>query len=134
MKNCMKRKQRRGAAIIICLVLIVFLATLSGIVIKTVLDDRREARTESIRQQVQFLLQDGLHRSEMLRKAQSGFSGETVEIPSEHPAIPGSYVLTSVYDEDRNTFRVDVRFQDRAGNTIVARKVESADEKHDETK
>lgn len=134
MKNCMKRKQRRGTAMIICLVLIVFLATLSGIVIKTVLDDRREARTESIRQQVQFFLQDGLHRAEMLRKAQPDFLGETVEISSDHPAIPGSYVLTSVYDEDRNTFRIGIQFQDRVGNTIVARKLESTDEKHDETK
>ncbi len=135
MKNCMKRryypypKQRRGAAVIICLVLIVFLATLSGVVIKTVLDDRREARTESIRRQVQLLLQDGLARAEMLRNASPAFSGDTIEIPSEPPAMAGLYVLTNVYDEDRKAFRIDVRFRDQAGNTIVARTLEPADPK-----
>lgn len=125
----MNRHRRRGAALMICLVLIVFFATLSGIVIKTVLDDRREARTESIRQQVRFLLQDGLHRAETLRDADPDFSGDAVEIPSEHPAIPGVYTLTSVYDGDRKAFRIDVKFQDRVGSTIIARKFDPTDSK-----
>lgn len=122
MKNRMKRKQRRAAAMILCLVLIVFLTALSGIVIKTVLDDRRESRTEMLRQQARLLLQDGLHRAEMRRKAEPEFSGETLEIPSESSTNTGTYILTSVYDGDDQAFRIDVRFRDRVGNIIVTRK------------
>lgn len=106
---------------IICFVLLFFLTTLSGIVVKTILDDRREVRTELIRQQVQVLLQDALRRAESLRKVDSAFSGETVELQSPPPATPGLYILTSVYNEDKKVFGIEVRFQDRIGKTVVAR-------------
>lgn len=109
---------------IICLVLLVFLGTLSGIVIKTVLNDRGEARMELIRNQARIFLEDGLHRAEILRKADANFSGETLELFACQTNPPGSFRLTSVYKEDKNAFDIEVLFLDENKKTILARRNE----------
>lgn len=117
-------ERRRGAAVIACLVLIVFLGTLSGIVVKTVLADRRETRMELVRRQAQMLLRDGLDRAETGRKIDPEFSGETLE-PIAWPALPSGYFrLTSVYNEEKKAFDVVVLFLDTNGKTLLEKPLE----------
>lgn len=124
MKNRIKRKQRQGAAMIVCLVLLVFLGTLSGVVIKTVLDDRREARTELIRQQIQILLTDGQDRANRQRRLVADFSGETLEFQAKKTNPPGVFRIKSVFNDERKTFDLEVAFLDENEKTIIARKSE----------
>jgi Tfp pilus assembly protein PilX len=116
------KNRQRGAALIICLVLLVFLGTLSSVVIKTVLDDRREARTELFRQQVRILQQDGLRRAEIRRQTEPDFAGETIELKAADN--PGVFRLKSIYNEETKTFGVETVFQDKAGKTVFAQKTE----------
>ncbi|GHT40216.1 hypothetical protein FACS189443_0240 [Planctomycetales bacterium] len=118
-----RQNKQRGAALLICLVLIVFLGTLSGIVIKTVLDDRREARTELIQQQARILQRDGLRRAEVRQQTEPDFSGETIELNAATNS-PGLFRLTTVYNGETKTFGIEVVFQNKAGKTVFAQKTE----------
>jgi hypothetical protein len=116
-----RHHRQRGAALLICLVLLVFLGTLSGTEFKTVLADRREARTELIRQQVRMLQQDGLRRAELRRQIEPEFSGETIELKGKSGGV---FRLKTVYNAEKKTFGVEAVFQSETGKTVYAQETE----------
>lgn len=113
--------RRTGAALIVCIVLLTVLATLTGLLVKNVLDDRRETRLELIKSQVQILMQDGQHRAELQREAKPEFSGETLKIKSEKTNPAGTIRLTSLYNEETKTFDVNADFIDRNDKVLIVK-------------
>jgi len=111
---------RRGAALLIALVLLAFIGAIASITLPQLLRDRQDIRMELVRQQTQWLLDDALRRAEAKRRSDSEFSGDTVSLGSGslgsgHQPFEGSFQVTTTYNNDR--FHAEVEYSDSKGKT-----------------
>jgi type II secretory pathway component PulK len=110
------QQPRRGAALIIALVLLAVLATIASTVLIQILRDRQELRQDLLRQQVGRLLDDAIRNAEVRREADSEFSGETITLtPDQHP-FDGTFRVTTQYENDR--FVAVVEYRNEKGKMI----------------
>jgi len=109
---------RRGAALIIAIVLLACIGVVAGTVLPQMLRDRQETRTELIRQQARQLLDDTLRSAEVQRRSDAEFSGETFSLGPEHQPFDGTFQITTKYQEDR--FNAEVEYRDKNGKLIYA--------------
>ena len=104
-------RNRRGAALIIALVLIAVIGVITSTVLAQMLRDRREARLELIRQQAALLCHDALRRAKVQRESDTGFSGETITLGSDHQPFPGTFRITTQYQNVADHFSVEVEYR-----------------------
>ena len=108
--------ERRGAALIIAIVLLAVLGIVAGTVLPQLLRDRRELRWELVREQSVRLHDDALRNAEAKRKADPAFSGETFALGSEHQPFAGTFQITTRFEND--LFTAEVEYADEQGRRI----------------
>jgi Tfp pilus assembly protein PilX len=86
---------RRGAALVIALVLMLLVTAVSATLIRGFYTDRRERDQSQIRTQAELLRQDFSERTNILRAASSDFSGETQTLTNLSGFFDGTFQLTS---------------------------------------
>ena len=111
-----KPPNRRGAALIIALVLLTVLGMVAGVVLTQILRDRRESQQELVRIQSRQLLDDALRNAEAKRQSDSAFSGETLTLGPDHQPFLGTFQLTTRLEED--AFTGVVEYHNKEGKTL----------------
>ena len=107
---------RRGAALIIALVLLVVIVAVASVTLPQILRDRQELRLELVRGQAQWLLDDALRHADAKRRIDSEFSGETMTLGPDHQPFDGIFLVTTQYKDER--FHAEVEYRDRKGKTL----------------
>ena len=107
---------RRGAALIITLVLLAFIATIAMAALTQMLRERQVIRLDLARQQADLLICDALRQSEVLRQADPEFSGETITLGPEQQPFGGTFRVTTRYQEDR--FVAEAEYRDEKGKVV----------------
>ena len=100
---------RRGAVLIVALVLLAVLGIVAGVALPQILRDRQENRKALVRIQSQQLLDDALRNAEAKRRSDSAFSGETLTLGPEHQPFPGTFQVTTRLEDDAFTGEVEYR-------------------------
>jgi len=108
--------KRRGAALIVALVLIAFLGIVAGTLLPQILRDRQESRQDLLRVQSQQLLEDALHRAEEKRKSEPAFSGETLTLGPDRQPYPGTFQISIRLDDD--SFVAHVEYHNAKGKMV----------------
>lgn len=109
---------RRGAVLMIVLVLLAFIGIITSTLVPQMLHDRQDARMELVRRQARQLSSDAIRNAETQRRSNSGFSGETLTLgPNEQP-FPGTFRLTTKYENDR--FNAEVEYRDENEKLLYA--------------
>ena len=111
-----KSPNRRGAALIIALVLLVFIGAIASAALPQILRDRQEVRMEWVRQQAQLLLGDALLSAETQRQSDPDFSGETFSLGPDYQSFGGTFHVTTKYQEDQ--FTATVEYCNAKGKTL----------------
>jgi type II secretory pathway component PulK len=109
---------RRGAALVVALVLIAFIGIVASTTLPQILRDRQEARMELVRQQAQRLSDDALHKAEAKRQTDSGFSGETITLGPDQQPFLGTFQVTTNYRNDR--FETKIEYRNEKGKTLYS--------------
>ena len=109
---------RRGAALIIALVLLAVLGVIASTVLTQMLRDRQEARMDLIRRQAALLCDDALRMSEKHRAANSEFSGKTITLGSDQQPFPGTFRITTQYQNENDRFAVEVEYRNEKGKLM----------------
>ncbi|MDR0328135.1 MAG: hypothetical protein LBI05_07570 [Planctomycetaceae bacterium] len=109
-------QSRRGAALIIALVLLAVIATVASIVLTQILRDRLEQRTGLIRRQTALLLDDALRNAEVRRAFDSQFFGETVTFVPDRQPFSGTFQVTTHYRD--GNFIAEVEYHNEKGTLI----------------
>lgn len=109
---------RRGAALIISLVLLALLGAFSTTILKGMLLDRRVSKTELLKIQAETLLDDSLDRARLRREIDPAFTGETIVLASPALQDGGVFHGTTRFDSEKNLFVVDGVFRDRSGKDV----------------
>ena len=107
---------RRGAALIIVLVLLAFIGVIASLTLPQILRDRQTVRMELVRQQVQYLLDDAFRRAEAQRQSDSEFSGGTFVLGSDHQPFDGTFQVATNYQDDR--LNVEVEYRNGKGKVL----------------
>ena len=107
---------RRGAALIIVIVLLACLAIVAGVVLPQILRDRLEARQELIRIQSRQLLDDALRYAEAKRSADAEFAGETFTLDSDQQPFAGTFSVTTEFVDE--AFTGGVEYRNKEGKMI----------------
>ena len=107
---------RRGAALIIALVLMACLAIVAGVVLPQMFRDQQESRKELIRTQSRQLLDDALRNAEAKRSIDSEFSGEALTLGPDSQPFSGTFQVTTRFAND--AFAGEVEYRDREGKII----------------
>jgi type II secretory pathway pseudopilin PulG len=107
---------RRGAALIITLVLLTLIGVVASMTLPQILRDRQEARMELLRTQSRQLLDDALRNAEAKRQSDSEFSGETFTLGPDHQPFPGTFLITTKYQDDR--FNAEVEYRHEKGTIL----------------
>ena len=108
--------KRRGAALLITLVLLAFIGTVVAVTLPQILRDRQEVRKGLIRQQALYLLDDAFRSAGMQRQSDSEFSGETFTLGLDHQPFGGEFQVTTKYQDDH--FAVEIEYHDGKGKMI----------------
>ena len=103
------RRTRKGAALIIALVLIAVIGTISAILLKNLLEDRLQQRRVEIRAQSKLLLADGVKRTETKLQENADFPGEQIAITPFSSRWNGTYYLTSRKENDQMIVALECR-------------------------
>jgi len=104
---------RRGAALIIVLVLMACLAIVAGVALPQMFRDQQESRKELIRTQSRQLLDDALRNAEAKRRVDSEFSGEALILGPDSQPFSGTFQVTTRFAND--AFAGEVEYRDREG-------------------
>ena len=94
------RRKRRGAALIVALVLLAVLGIIAGAALQQILRDRQATQQELVRTQSRQLLDDALRNVEAKRKLEPTFSGETLTLDSGCQPFPGQFQVTTRHEND----------------------------------
>ena len=111
---------RRGAVLIVALVLLAVLGIVAGTALPQILRDRQENRKALVRIQSQQLLDDALRSAEAKRQFDSEFSGEELTLDSEHQPFSGTFQITTNYQDDR--FNAKVEYRDEKGKILYTKR------------
>jgi len=95
------RQPRRGAALIIAMVLLAVVGIVAATALTQILRNRQQTRTDLIRQQADLLIEDALRNAEGRRAADSEFSGETITLGPDQQPFHGTFRITTRYQDDR---------------------------------
>jgi len=107
---------RRGAALIIVLVLMACLAIVAGVALPQMFRDQQESRMELIRTQSRQLLDDALRNAEAKRNVDSEFSGEALTLGPDSQPFSGTFQVTTRLEND--AFVGEVEYRDREGKIV----------------
>jgi type II secretory pathway component PulJ len=107
---------RRGAALMIALVLLACLTIVAGTMLPQILRSRHESRQELLREQSRQLLEDALRIAEAKRQGDPDFSGMVWTLGPDEQPFPGTFLVTTRLEG--NTFAVEVEFRNDDGKTI----------------
>jgi type II secretory pathway component PulK len=116
-------RNRRGAALIVALVLLTVLGIVTGTVLPRILQDRQEARKDLVRTQSRQLLDDAIRSAESKRQSDSSFSGETLTLDSDSQPFGGTFQVTTRLEAD--TFVAEIEYRSEAGKVIYLRSPEN---------
>jgi len=98
---------RRGAALVIALVLLLLVTAISATLIRGFYTDRRERDQSQMRTQAELLRLDFADRTNILRAASPDFTGETLTVTN--PNIDGTFQLTSsITKTPEDTFDITI--------------------------
>jgi len=111
-------KNRRGAALIIAMVLLACLAIVAGVVLPQMLRDRQETRLELVRVQSRQLLDDALRSAEAKRNSDPNFAGAILSLGPDQQPFDGTFLVTTKYQDDR--FNAEVEYRNEKGEVIYA--------------
>ena len=103
------RRTRKGAALIIALVLIAVIGTISAILLKNLLEDRLQQRRVEIRAQSKILLADWVKRTETKLRENADFPGEQTAITPFTHRWSGTYYLTSRKENEQMIAALECR-------------------------
>ena len=120
MKHNLTLNRRRGAALIIALVLLAVIAIIASTALTQIVRNRQEVQRNLIRQQADLLLRDALRTAEVQRQTDIEFSGETITLPSEQQPFGGTYQVTTQYQNDR--FTADVEYRNQQDKVIYQKR------------
>jgi type II secretory pathway component PulK len=95
------RLLRRGAALIITMVLLAIIGVVAATALAQILRNRQQTRTDLIRQQADLLIDDVLRNAEIRRKSDTEFSGETITLGPDQQPFHGTFRITTRYQDDR---------------------------------
>lgn len=109
-------QSRRGAALLVVIVLLACLAMVAGTVLPQILRERYETRMELVRVQSRQLHDDSLYAAEAKRIVDPGFSGGTLTLGPDIQPFPGTFQVTTEFVDD--VFTADVEYRDKNGKTI----------------
>ena len=109
-------QNRRGAALLIVIVLLALLAIVAGTVLPQMLRDRQESRKDLLRTQSRQLLDDALRNAEVKRKADPAFSGETLTFGPDSQPFPGTFQVTTRIEDD--VFAAEVEYRTEKGKSL----------------
>jgi len=104
--------QRRGAALIIAIVLLAVLGIVAGIVVPQIVRDRQKTRLDLLRTQTRQLLDDALRHAERKREGDSEFTGETWTLGPDVQPFSGSFRITTRFENDAFVAEVEYRDED----------------------
>jgi len=107
---------RRGAVLIVTLVLLALLAIVASVVLPQILRDRQDSRQELARVQSRQLLDDALRNAEAKREANPEFFGEMFVLDPNHQPFPGTFLITTEFVDD--AFTAEVEYRNKEGKTI----------------
>jgi len=107
---------RRGAALIIVIVLLACLAIVAGAVLPQILRERQESRQDLIRVQSRQLLEDALRHAETKRSADPEFTGETLLLDPDQQPFPGTFQVTTEFVDE--SFAAAVEYRNKEGKII----------------
>ena len=110
---------RRAAALVIALVLMLLVTAISATLIRGFYTDRRERDQSQMRVQAELLRSDFADRTNLLRAASPDFTGETLTVTN--PNIDGTFQLTSSITktpEDTVDTAISVECYDTTGKLI----------------
>jgi len=102
-------RTRRGAALVVALVLLAFLGIIASVALPQILRDRQEGRMELVREQTERLLDDVLRKSEAQRKSDPEFSGEILTLGPDCQPFPGTFLVTTKYQDGAFAAEVEYR-------------------------
>lgn len=109
---------RRGAALIIALVLLAILGIVAGVVLPQVIRAKHEMWLDSVRTQSRQLLDDALRNADVKRQSESAFSGETLTLGSDVQPFSGTFQVTTRLEND--VFAANVEYRDEQGKLIYS--------------
>ena len=110
-------QSRRGAALIVAIVLLAVLGIIAGLTLPQIIRDRYEARIDLIRIQSRQLLDDALRIAEAKRTADPEFSGETLTLTPDQQPFAGTFKVTTRYEND--TFVGEVEYRDENDKVLM---------------
>ena len=99
---------RRGAALMVALVLIAFIGVVASTTLARILRDRQEVRMDLVRQQARRLLDDAIRSAETQRTSDSEFSGETLVLGADRQPVVGTFQVITKYQGGR--FNAEVKY------------------------
>jgi len=111
---------RRGAALVIALVLMLLVTAISATLIRGFYTDRRERDQSQIRTQAELLRSDFADRTNLLHAASPDFTGETLTVTNPN-IFNGMFQLTSSITktpEDTVDTAISVECYDAAGKLV----------------
>jgi len=112
---------RRGAALIIAMVLLLLVGVISAAIIHGFFQDRRE-RTQTLIKTQANLLQEDYHRCAKERlTASPDFTGETLKLTGISDSAPGTFELSSVVSPSGDAvISTEVRYYDENDKLIYS--------------
>jgi len=107
---------RRGAALLVAIVLLALLSIVAGAMLPQILRARQENRMALLHTQTRQLLDDALRNVEAKRKAEPEFSGEILTLGSDCQPFPGTFQVTTQVEND--TFAAKVEYRSEKGKLV----------------
>jgi len=111
-----QNSSRRGAALIITLVLLACLAMVAGTVLPQILRDRQESQMALVRTQSHQLLDDALRNAEAKRHNEPEFAGATFTLGPDSQPFPGTFQVATQVEND--AFIAKVEYRNEQGTII----------------
>ena len=119
-KNNARTSNRRGAALIIALVLLLLVGAISTSLIRGFYTDRQERNRSQIRTQAELLCHDFAELAKIQRTIAPDFTGETLALTKISDTFDGTFQLTSTFPEAEGTAEpvVQIEYYDETNKLI----------------